>query len=99
MFPVHSKVIQVYIYTYIIFEVILHYKLLQDIDYSSLCYTIGPCCFSTLYIVVYICLSQTPSLSLCPPSTPSFSFINHKFVFYFCFIKKFICIILSDSIY
>ena len=28
-----------------------HYSLLQDNDYSSLCYTVGPC----LYIVVHIC--------------------------------------------
>ena len=36
MFQVHSKVIQLYIYTYIIFEIIFHYKLSQDIDYNSL---------------------------------------------------------------
>jgi len=28
--------IQLYIHTYITFEIIFHYKLLQDIDYSSL---------------------------------------------------------------
>ena len=28
MFQVHSKVIQLYIYTYIIFEIIFHYRLL-----------------------------------------------------------------------
>ena len=32
MFHVHSKVIQLYIYTYIIFYIIFHYRLLQDID-------------------------------------------------------------------
>ena len=37
MFQVHSKVIQLYIYTYIIFEIIFHYKLLKDTNYSSLC--------------------------------------------------------------
>ena len=26
----------------------------QDIEYSSLCYTAGPCCLSILYIIVYI---------------------------------------------
>ena len=31
-----------------------HYRLSQDIEYSSLCYTVGPCCLSILYIVVYI---------------------------------------------
>ena len=37
MFQVH-KVVQLYKYTYIIFEIIFHHVLLQDIDYSSLCY-------------------------------------------------------------
>ena len=27
----------------------------QDIEYSSLCYTVGPCCLSILYIPVCIC--------------------------------------------
>ena len=39
MFQVHSKVIQLYKYTYIIFQIIFHYRLLQDIDYSSLHYS------------------------------------------------------------
>ena len=29
--------------------------LLQDIEYSSLCYTVGPCHLSILYIAVCIC--------------------------------------------
>ena len=33
MFQVHSKVIQ--LYRYIIFLIIFHYRLLQDIDYTS----------------------------------------------------------------
>ena len=32
MFQVQSKVIQLYIYTYIIFQIIFHYRLLQDTD-------------------------------------------------------------------
>ena len=35
-FLVYSKVIQLYIYIF------FHYSLLQDIEYSSLCYTVGP---------------------------------------------------------
>ena len=31
------------------------YRLLKDTEYSSLCYTIGPCCLPVLYIVVYTC--------------------------------------------
>ena len=44
MFRGHSKVIQLHRYTYIIFEVIFYHRLLQDIDYSSLCYTANLCC-------------------------------------------------------
>ena len=45
MFQVHSKVIQlyIYVYVYILFQILFHYKLLQDIEYSSLCCTVGLC--------------------------------------------------------
>ena len=43
------------IYIYILFQILFHYRLLQDIECNSLCYTVGPSCLSTLYIVVYIC--------------------------------------------
>ena len=46
---VHSKVIQLYMYTYIIFQIILHYRLLQDIDYISLCFTVNFCCLLHIY--------------------------------------------------
>ena len=36
------------------FQTLFHYWLLQDTVYSSLCYTIGPCCLSSLYIVICI---------------------------------------------
>ena len=67
-----------------------HDRLLQDIEYSSLCCTVGPCWLSILYIVVCICESQTPNLSLHPtPNFPAISFGNHKFslsvsLFLFC---------------
>ena len=40
----YSTVIQLYIYVYIymyIFQIIFPYRLLQNIEYSSLCYTVG----------------------------------------------------------
>ena len=50
VFQAHSKVIQLYKYKYIIFlskyiifEIIFHHRLLQDIDHSSLCYTVNLC--------------------------------------------------------
>ena len=52
-----QKVIQLYVYVYTVFLIISDHGLLQDIEYSSLCYTIGPCCLSILYVVVFISLS------------------------------------------
>ena len=46
---------------YIIFQILFYYRLLQDIEYNSLCYMVGPCCLPILYIVVGVCLSQTPN--------------------------------------
>ena len=36
------------------FQTLFHYRLLQDTEYSSLCYIAGPCCLSSLYIVICI---------------------------------------------
>ena len=41
----------------------LHYGLSQDIEYSFLCYTIGPCCLSILYVIHFalfvLCFDST----------------------------------------
>ena len=51
-----------YKYTHIciIFQILSPYSLLQNIEYSSLCYTVGPCWLSILFTVVCFCLHQTP---------------------------------------
>ena len=46
MFQMHSKVIQLYIYTCAILQIIFHHGVLQDINYSSLCYTVNLCWLS-----------------------------------------------------
>ena len=43
-----------YSYIYILFHILFHYGLSQDIEYSCLCCTVGPCFFSILYIIVCI---------------------------------------------
>ena len=43
------------IYTQTLFHILFHYKLLQDADHSSLCYTVDPWCLSIVYTVVCIC--------------------------------------------
>ena len=63
-------IVLIQLYTYTIFCILFYYSLLQDIEYSSLCYTIGPHCLSILYIMVCICESQTPKASL-PNHPPS----------------------------
>ena len=56
VFQIYSKVIHIlcvcvcvymcvciYIYIYTLFQILFHYRLLQDTEYSSLCYTVSPC--------------------------------------------------------
>ena len=43
-----------YTYVYVLFQILFHCRLLQDIEYSSLCYTVGPCClfYSSVYLLL-----------------------------------------------
>ena len=43
--------IQPYIYLYILFHTLFHYGLLQNTEYSSLCYAVGCYCSSMPYIL------------------------------------------------
>ena len=43
-----------FIYICILFHIFLHYGLVQDIEYSSPCYTVGLCCLSILSLSIYI---------------------------------------------
>ena len=61
----YNKVVQFYIYTCIIFHSLFYDSLLQDFEYSSLCYTVGPCCLSILYSLhkfLVVALGITPSI-------------------------------------
>ena len=42
-------------HTHIVFHILFHYGLSQDIGYHSLCYAAGPCCLSIPWITVCIC--------------------------------------------
>ena len=71
-----------YIYIYIIFQILFHYRLLQYIEYSFLCYTEGPWC---LYIsCTVVCVSSNLKLLIYPSPPPLFPFSHHKLVFYVC---------------
>ena len=69
--------IYIYIHTHIYFQILFHYGLSQDIEYSSLCCTVGPCCLSLLCEVVCICqMSFSISSSLNGTSLSSL-FMSH----------------------
>ena len=53
-FLVYNIVIVIYMYIYIFLPYSFHHGLLQDIEHSSLWYTVRPCCLSILYVVLYI---------------------------------------------
>ena len=52
--------VYIYMYVYIYnFQVLFHYSLLQNIEYSSLCYTVGPCWLSVYYSSVYLLIPNS----------------------------------------
>ena len=65
----------VYIYMEYMFQIFFLHRLLQATEYSSLCYTIGPCW------IYFIHSSVNPSLMIYP-SALFFPFGSHTFVFY-----------------
>ena len=67
--PLPCPYMCIYTYMYILFHVIFHCNLSQDIKYSSLSYTVGPRCVSSLQITVRISASQPPHPSL-PATLP-----------------------------
>ena len=50
-----NSVIQIYIKYIYSFSDSFYYRLSQNIEYSSLCYIVGPCCFPILYVLVCVC--------------------------------------------
>ena len=48
-----SGVARTYTHTHTLFQILFHYRLLQDIECSSLCYSVGPYYLPILYIAVY----------------------------------------------
>ena len=66
MFQVYSKVIKLYVYTLV--KVLFHYRLLQNTEYSSLCYStlyytvVGPCCLFYMSVNSKFLIYPPPSL-------------------------------------
>ena len=69
------------VYIYICsLKILSHYRLSQDIEYSSLCYTADPC--KTTYFIYSSMYMLVPNFKFSSASTIPFG--NHKFVFYDC---------------
>ena len=62
-----------------LFQISFPFRSPQNIEQRSLCYTVGSHQLSVLYIVVYICQSQSPN-----SSQPFFPLDIHTFVLYVC---------------
>ena len=73
----HSRVTQLYTHTYIyvcvLFHILFHYGLSQDIEYSSMCNTVGTSCLSILYMSLHLLI---PSSQFFPSLPPPLG--NHK---------------------
>ena len=63
-----ESVIRIHIFT--LFQILFPYRSLHSNQQSSLCYTVGSYWLPILYIVVCICQSQSPNLSLLPSLPP-----------------------------
>ena len=70
------------IHVYILLN-IHHYNLSQDIEYSSLCYTVGPYYLSILYVIVWSANPKLP-IHLSPTSPPPWQL-------QVCFIRLWVC--------
>ena len=57
-----ESVIHMHIST--LFQILFPYRSLESIEQSFLCYTVGPYLLSILYIIVCICQSRSPNLSV-----------------------------------
>ena len=51
-------------------DILSHYGLLMDSEYSFLCYRVRPCCLSILYVMACICSCQPPTPFLPTPQPP-----------------------------
>ena len=62
----NDSVIHVYVSP---FQILCLSRLLENIEQSSLYYTVGPCWLSVLNMAVCTCQSQTPKLIFCTLET------------------------------
>ena len=54
-----------YVCTSILFQILFHYRMLQNIEYSSLCYIVSLCWLSILCMLLLLLLSRFSRIRLC----------------------------------
>ena len=47
-----TNILILFIYIFFLFHILSHYGLSQDVEYSSLCFMVGSCYLSILYILI-----------------------------------------------
>ena len=52
-FQIYLQVVHTHIAT--VFQILFPFRLLQNIEESSLCCTVSPCCLFVLYVAVRVC--------------------------------------------
>ena len=62
------------IYIYILFHFLFHCDLSLDIEYSSLCYTVGPC-LPLFYTVLYLLISNSQFIPTLSPLVATICFL------------------------
>ena len=77
----------IHIHIFLLFQILFPHKLLQNIEYSFLRYTIDPCWLSALHVVVCICQSQPPNSSPSPISPLVSTSLPSKSMSLFLFSK------------
>ena len=95
----YSRVIRLYIY--LLFQILFPFRLFQDIEQSSLCYTIGTYWLYILNIeVIEVCRGQSNTPNSSPPPSLLLNLSLFSLWVCFCFVNKFIYIIFFlDSAY
>ena len=72
------------IYTYVLFQVLFPYRLLQNTECSSLCYTVCPCCLCFIYSNMYHLLIPNSFIPLLFPLVTLNVFSMSRILFQFC---------------
>ena len=80
IFIIYLYILYIIYIIYILFSILFHYRLLQDIEWSSLCYTVGPCSLSVLWKGLVLIYDMVEASG---PTLHSFLVLFHDRTLYF----------------